>query len=66
MENAQEMPRQLAGESEADPAAGLREAQNKLLALNERTVAFVREHPIVCVVGAMSLGFIVGKIAARS
>lgn len=37
----------------------------RALALNDRALAFVRERPAACLVGAVALGFIVGKIASR-
>lgn len=43
----------------------LQEAGQSLARLNERSLAFVRERPITCIVGAVAFGFIVGKIAAR-
>lgn len=33
--------------------------------LNERTLEVVRERPILCLMGALAAGFVVGKIAAR-
>lgn len=33
--------------------------------LNERTQELVRERPVICLVGALTVGFVVGKIAAR-
>lgn len=33
--------------------------------LNEQILAFVRERPLTCIAGAVVLGFVVGKIAAR-
>lgn len=33
--------------------------------LNDQALAFVRAHPVPCIVGAVALGFVVGKIAAR-
>ncbi len=42
------------------------EAEPTLLGrLNERTLEVVRERPIVCMVGALTVGFVVGKIASR-
>ena len=45
--------------------AGLAETQVKLEELNQRALAFARANPVPCLVGALALGFIVGKIAAR-
>lgn len=33
--------------------------------LNDRTLEVVRARPILCMMGALAAGFVVGKIAAR-
>mgnify|MGYP001550303814 CR=1 FL=1 len=33
--------------------------------LNERALTFIRDRPVTCLVGALALGFVVGKIASR-
>ncbi len=43
----------------------IEEATQAITRLNERVLVFVRERPVTCVVGAVALGFVVGKIAAR-
>ena len=43
----------------------LAEARENLARLNENAVAFIRERPGTCIAGAVVLGFVVGKIAAR-
>ena len=43
----------------------VQEAQENVARLNENALAFVRARPVACVVGAVALGFIIGKIAAR-
>lgn len=53
------------GETESQVAPQLQQALDNLNRLNERALALIRERPITAVVGAMALGFIVGKIAAR-
>ncbi len=53
------------GDAESQVAPKLQEALDNLNRLNERALALIRERPITAVVGAMALGFIVGKIAAR-
>ena len=45
--------------------ASVHEASQNLARLNERALAFARENPGTCVIGAVALGFVVGKIAAR-
>lgn len=41
-------------------------AQQALMDLNDRALVFVRERPLTCLAGAVALGFIVGKLAARA
>ncbi len=65
MDTTQETPRQLTGECAPDAAAYLLHAQQRAAALGDRALIFVRELPITCVIGAMAIGFTVGKIAAR-
>jgi hypothetical protein len=43
----------------------LAEAEETIARLNENALAFVRARPVTCVIGALALGFFVGKIAAR-
>lgn len=58
------------GEAQPGPmdlqlAPYLDEARENLARLNEKAVAFIRERPGTCIAGAVVLGFVVGKIAAR-
>lgn len=46
-------------------AADAAEAEQRLARFQEGALAFVRARPIPCLVGALTLGFLVGKIAAR-
>jgi hypothetical protein len=46
-------------------APKLEEARQALVRLNDRALAFARERPATCILGAVALGFVVGKIAAR-
>ncbi len=41
-------------------------AQQALSDLNDRALVFVRERPLTCLAGAVALGFLVGKLAARA
>lgn len=41
------------------------QARQNLTDLNRKVVSFVRENPGTCLIGAVALGFIVGKLAAR-
>jgi len=43
----------------------IEEAKRGLSDLNTRIKAFVRERPGVCLLGALALGFVVGRIASR-
>lgn len=40
-------------------------ARERLEDLNTQIVTFVRERPGTCLVGALAVGFVVGKLAAR-
>lgn len=59
-----------------DPAAGamipyddlnarLRQAEEVLTDLNARATTFIREHPGVCIAGALALGYLVGRAASK-
>lgn len=43
----------------------LEAARQNLMVLNDQALAFVRERPLTCIFGAVAIGFVVGKIAAR-
>lgn len=43
----------------------LEDARRNLEELNTRVVRFVRANPGTCLLGAVALGFIVGRIASR-
>ena len=43
----------------------LEEAKRQLSSFNERATAYVKENPGKCLLGALTLGFVVGKIARR-
>lgn len=47
------------------PADPLQRAVASLNQLNERALTFARERPVTCIIGAVALGFVIGKIAAR-
>lgn len=40
--------------------------QRRIDEVRDRTLAFVRARPGSCLLGALALGFVVGKIAART
>lgn len=41
------------------------EARRNLVDLNTRVVSFIRANPGTCLLGAVAVGFLVGKIASR-
>ncbi|MBN1209319.1 MAG: hypothetical protein JXB05_30995 [Myxococcaceae bacterium] len=41
------------------------EARRNLVDLNTRVVSFIRANPGTCLLGALAVGFLVGKIASR-
>jgi hypothetical protein len=43
----------------------IEEARRNLVDVNSRVVSFIRANPGTCLVGAVALGFIIGKIASR-
>ncbi|MEO1269162.1 MAG: hypothetical protein AAFX99_13755 [Myxococcota bacterium] len=43
-------------------AAQLRET---MLDLNVQAVTFIRERPVICIAGAVAVGYVVGRAAAR-
>ncbi len=43
----------------------LDEARRNLVDLNTRTIAFIRANPGTCLVGAVAVGFLIGKLASR-
>lgn len=45
--------------------SGAEQARALLTDANERAAGFVRQHPVPCLVGALALGYLVGRAAAR-
>ncbi len=43
----------------------LDEARRNIADLNTRTIAFIRANPGTCLVGAVALGFLIGRLASR-
>lgn len=41
------------------------EARQNLVDLNTRVVSFIRANPGTCLLGAIAVGFLVGRIASR-
>ena len=46
-------------------ASQLDDFREELEDLNRRAVEFVRENPAVCMLGALGIGYLVGKMASR-
>jgi ElaB/YqjD/DUF883 family membrane-anchored ribosome-binding protein len=42
-----------------------REVARRLDALNNDAIQYVRENPVKCLLGALALGVVIGKIAGR-
>ena len=43
----------------------LEEARRNLVEVNRRVVDFIRANPGTCLLGAVALGFLVGRLASR-
>ncbi len=43
----------------------LDEARRNLVDMNTRVVAFIRANPGTCLIGAVAVGFLVGRLASR-
>jgi ElaB/YqjD/DUF883 family membrane-anchored ribosome-binding protein len=43
----------------------IEEAKRRFESLNTSAVAFIKENPGKCLVGAVAIGYLVGKIASR-
>jgi ElaB/YqjD/DUF883 family membrane-anchored ribosome-binding protein len=43
----------------------VREAQRRLDDLNEDATAYIRENPVKCLLGAVAVGVVIGKLASR-
>lgn len=43
----------------------IEEARRNLVDLNTRVVSFIRANPGTCLIGAVAVGFLVGKLASR-
>ena len=47
------------------PVEPLEHAQELLLEANARVLDFVKEHPVPCLIGAVAVGYVVGRAAAK-
>ena len=54
-----------ARELQARVVPQLEEAAQNLSDLNNRMVTFIRANPGTCLIGAVAVGFLVGKLASR-
>ena len=54
-----------AKELQAQLGPGFDHARENLTELNRKVSTFIRENPGTCLLGALALGFVVGKIASR-
>jgi ElaB/YqjD/DUF883 family membrane-anchored ribosome-binding protein len=43
----------------------IEEARRNLVDMNTRVVSFIRANPGTCLIGAVAVGFLVGKLASR-
>jgi ElaB/YqjD/DUF883 family membrane-anchored ribosome-binding protein len=43
----------------------IEEARRNLMDVNTRMVSFIRANPGTCLLGAVAVGFLIGKIASR-
>lgn len=46
-------------------APQLEQARRNAADLNQRVVTFIRENPGTCLIGAVAVGYLVGRIASR-
>jgi ElaB/YqjD/DUF883 family membrane-anchored ribosome-binding protein len=44
----------------------IEDAKKRLSSLNDKAIDFIKENPGTCLVGAVALGFLIGKIARRA
>lgn len=44
---------------------GFDQAKENLTELNERVVGFIKENPGTCLLGAVAVGFLVGRLVSR-
>jgi ElaB/YqjD/DUF883 family membrane-anchored ribosome-binding protein len=43
----------------------IEEAKRRFTSLNESATAYIKENPGKCLVGAIAVGFLIGKLASR-
>ncbi len=64
MESTQQM-QDKARELQERIGPGIDQAKENLAELNERAVGFIKQNPGTCLLGALALGFVIGRIASR-
>ena len=42
------------------------DAKRRLSSLNDKAIDFIKENPGTCLLGALALGYLIGKIARRA
>lgn len=65
METSPQQLQDRARELQARMAPQIEEARRNLQDLNQRAQTFIRERPGTCLIGALAVGFLIGKIASR-
>ena len=43
----------------------IREAAQRIDTVNDQMTAYIRENPVKCLLGALALGVVIGKLASR-
>jgi len=43
----------------------IEDAKRRLTSLNDQAIGYIKKNPGTCLVGAVALGFLIGKIARR-
>jgi hypothetical protein len=44
----------------------IEDAKRRLTSLNDKAIDYIKENPGTCLLGAVALGFVIGKIARRA
>lgn len=44
----------------------IEDAKRRLTSLNDKAIDYIKENPGTCLVGAVALGYLIGKIARRT
>jgi len=65
MENVQQPIRERAQDLEARIGPQIDQARQSLEEINEQVTTFIRRNPGTCLLGALAVGFLIGRIASR-